>query len=113
MLATSRRPRPRAAGLLLVPALLAAGLSACSDDSSKAAGEPSETPTVSTSAASPSGATSSPSASASAAPEKPSKPAFAPGDKGQKAFAEYVVATWGYALSTNDATALTSLSPSR
>ena len=40
-------------------------------------------------------------------------PAFAPGDKGQKAFAEYVVASWGYALATNDATAVTGLSPSK
>jgi hypothetical protein len=38
---------------------------------------------------------------------------FAPGDKGRRAFAEYVVASWGYALNTNDASAVTGLSPSK
>jgi hypothetical protein len=114
MPATSRRLRPRLTGVLLAPALLAAGLSGCSDDSSEPAGKPSETPTVSaSSSASPPSPTTSPSATAPSEPERPTKPAFAPGDKGQKAFAEYVVASWGYALTTNDATALTGLSPSR
>ena len=117
MPATSRRLRPRPTGLSLAPALLAVALSGalsgCSDDSSKAAGDPSETPTVSASSASPSSPTSSPSATATASPERPTEPAFAPGEKGQEAFAEYVVASWGYALATNDATALTGLSPSR
>ena len=100
----------RVLGLLLAPGLLVATLAGCSDDSSKASGTPSETPSSSSSSATPS---ASPTPSATPTPEAPTRPAFAPGDKGQRAFAAYVVDSWGYALSTNDATAVTDLSPSR
>src|SRR5690242_19622819 len=96
----------------LVVVLALTGLTGCSDDSSKASGTPSKTPT--SAASSPSGSPSgSPSATGAPTPRRPTPPAFAPGDKGQKAFAEYVVTSWGYALSTNDATAVTDLSPSK
>ena len=97
-------------GAALLLGLLAAGLAGCDGSSKEPAATPSQTPTSAASSASPS---ESSSPTSSPTPERPSKPAFAPGDKGQKAFAEYVVASWGYALSTNDATAVTGLSPSK
>ena len=113
MPATTRHQRLRPTGLPLAALLLAVALSpalaACSGDSSKAAGTPSQTPSTSTSPS----ASVSPSPTETPTPQEPTRPAFAPGDKGQKAFAEYVVASWGYALSTNDATAVTGLSPSK
>ena len=114
---TTLRASYRSAGLRavsgpvvpLVVALALTGLTGCSNDSSKAAAPTSQTPS-----SSPSGSPStSPSATSTPTPSKPTAPRFAPGDKGQKAFAEYVVRSWGYALSTNDATAVTGLSPSK
>lgn len=106
---TARRLPVRSGALLLVTALALGSLGACSDDSPKAAAKPSETPSASE--------TPSPSASATPTatptPEAPTRPAFSPGDKGRRAFASYVVASWGYALSTNEATAVTGLSPSK
>jgi hypothetical protein len=107
---TTRQALRRVPALPLVAALALAALSGCSGEASKAAAKPSQTPTSSAGSRSPS-LSSSPTAAPT--PERPSAPAFAPGDKGQKAFAAYVVDTWGYALATNDAAALTRLSPSK
>ncbi|GAA1928384.1 hypothetical protein GCM10009815_23500 [Nocardioides marmoribigeumensis] len=96
----------------MVAAVALGGLAGCSSDSSKASGTPSKTPASATSSSSGS-PSASPSATGAPTPEKPTPPVFAPGEKGQKAFAEYVVTSWGYALSTNDATAVTGLSPSK
>jgi hypothetical protein len=106
---TARRQPVRCGALLLVAALAVSSLTACSGDSSKADAKPSQTPSASQTP-SPS---LSPSPTASPTPQAPTRPAFAPGDKGRRAFASYVVASWGYALSTNKATALTGLSPSK
>ncbi len=106
---TARRQAGRRGALLLATTLTAVSLTACSGDSPKAAGEPSQTPTAEETSS------PSPSASPTAAPtpKAPTRPAFAPGEKGQRAFASYVVASWGYALSTNKAGVLTGLSPSK
>ena len=118
---TTRRAATRTArrqpGRRWVPVVLAVVLAAssagalagCSDDSPKAAATPSQTPTPSRTPST----SATPSPSPTPSPEAPTRPAFAPGDKGRRAFASYVVASWGYALSTNDPTAVTDLSPSR
>jgi hypothetical protein len=100
----------RVLGLLLAPVLLAAPLSGCSGDSPEAAATPSQSPTPSATSTSPS---ASPTPSATPTPKAPTPPRFAPGDKGRRAFAAYVVRSWGYALATNDASAVTRLSPSK
>jgi hypothetical protein len=105
---TTRLARHRVSGLLLASGLLVSGLTGCGGDDSSDA-----TPTPSPTASATATASTSPSASATPTPTAPTKPAFAPGDKGQKAFAEYVVQSWGYALATNKAAALTGLSPSK
>ncbi len=106
---TTPRASHRLPGLVLVPAVVAATLTACSDDAAAPAAEASRAPTTS---AAPSASTSA-SPTAAPSPRRPARPGFAPGDKGQKAFAAFVVDSWGYALSTNDATAVTRLSPSK
>jgi hypothetical protein len=111
------RALPRATTLAAAACLAVTALAGCSSDSSEASAEP--TPTAGSDGSSPSSSSSSPSPSFASSPttartpERPSRPTFAPGDKGQREFAEYVVASWGYALATNDATALTGLSPSK
>ena len=87
--------------------LLAGSLAGCSDDTD----EPDASDT--TPSASASESPSSPSASPSAEP-KPKLPKAPPAKDtaaGREAFAEFVIARWGYALQTNDASALTDLSP--
>lgn len=106
------RARPWAGALVTLA--LVGGLVACGGDDEgdddRADETPSATPTP-TASATPTGPTET--ATPDPEPEPPATPAFAPGDKGRKRFAEHVVATWGYALATNDARALTGLSPSR
>lgn len=90
--------------------LVAASVGGCSGDADEA--QASDT----TPSASATGSTSpspSPTDSASVAPEPrlPRRPAALSFAAGREAFAEFVIARWGYALQTNDATALTDLSP--
>ena len=94
---------------VVLAASSAGSLAGCSEGSPKAAATPSQTPTPSRTPST----SATPSPSPTPSPEAPTRPAFAPGDKGRRAFASYVVASWGYALATNDATAVTDLSPSR
>ena len=87
--------------------LLAATVAGCSDESGEPdASEPSETP--SDVVPSP---TESPSATLPPEPKLPKAPKAKDSAAGREAFAEFVVDRWGYALRTNDATALTDLSP--
>jgi hypothetical protein len=99
------RPRSAAAALLLV-AMATAG---CSDDSSDAASaDPTGSVTPSSSPSLPSGPATP---SASPKPELPRRPAAEDTDAGRRAFAQFVIDRWGYALQTNDAAAVTGLSP--
>jgi hypothetical protein len=85
---------------------LALGLTlvSCSDDDPEA--EPEPTPTVSsTPTPSPPETTTTP-----AVTEAPELPEFAAGPDGQEAFARYVVESWAFSLTTNDATPITDLS---
>jgi hypothetical protein len=97
----------------VVAAVALSGLAGCSGDSSKPSASASSTSTSATSSESSSPSPSASTTPAAEKPTRPAKPAFAPGDKGHKAFAAYVVASWGDALRTNDATAVTGLSPSK
>jgi hypothetical protein len=98
-------------------------LTGCSGDadSPDSSEEPTGQASGSTSAAS---ASSSPSASSSASPgtdveasaepaaeQPPAVPKAKRGKAGQRRFAQHVMATWAYALRTNDAKPLVSLSP--
>ncbi len=86
--------------------VLLLALAGCSSDTPPA--------TSTTPSGSPTAATTTPAAEPAAKPEKPPKaPEAKPGPEGQKAFARHVVALWGYALRTNDATPLLALSPSK
>ena len=106
MLGSRRTAAVVAAALLALPA--------CSGD--QGATEETATDETSTSA--------SPSADASEAateeegslqeqlaPEEPERPAARNTPEARRAFARYVMAAWAYALSTNDAAAVTSISP--
>ena len=91
--------------------VLVVTLAGCSDDS-----EGSSSPEPSSSeSATPSGPSLSssptPTESESPEPELPKRPPAKDDEAGRKAFAEFVVSRWGYALRTNEATALTKLSP--
>jgi hypothetical protein len=85
-----------------------AALTACSGES-----DDSEEPEASdTASASPTASPSaSPSSVASPEPKLPKAPPAKDTEAGQEAFAEFVIARWSYALQTNDASALTELSP--
>jgi hypothetical protein len=86
--------------------LLAGTLAACSD-------EPEEPEASDPSPSSSSTPSPSPSSTPTTRPKPdlPEPPPAKDTDAGREAFAEFVVARWGYALATNDATALTDLSP--
>jgi hypothetical protein len=89
--------------------LLAASLAGCSDDPTDSADpEPSETTASSSPSVTPS---SSPSPVAAPDPKLPKPPPAKDTEAGQEAFAEFVIDRWSYALQTNDATALSDLSP--
>jgi len=102
MLTPGPGPLLRGLGVSL---LCAAALTSCGGDDEPAA-EPSPTPAV----------TSTPTPTATETPttapevEAPEVPAFSKGTDGQQAFAEYVVQSWAYALSTNNATPLADVS---
>jgi hypothetical protein len=100
----------RRRGLLATAALaLALGLSGCSGDSDdSSASDPSPSESASESSTTPS---ASPTTSPSPDPELPKAPAAKDTQAGRQAFAEFVIERWGYALTTNDAEALTGLSP--
>lgn len=88
--------------------LLATSVAGCSDDTESSA----SAPTASASATGPAGGpSSSPSATTTAEPKPPKRPKAKDNQAGRRAFAEFVVDRWGYALRTNDAGALTELSP--
>lgn len=100
----------RATAALTVTAALVAALGACSDDGDEPSAEPSSTSSTSPSET----VTSSPSAAPTESeptPEPPTPPRVKDSEAGRRAFAQFVVDTWSYALATNDATALTDLSP--
>jgi hypothetical protein len=114
MLGSPASSRPagarRAAGVLVLAVVLS--LTACSDaaddepsggsgSSGSASGSPTSSPTPSASDASAADAT---------APRKPTMPKAADTTASRKAFARFVMDRWSYALSTNDAAAVTSLS---
>lgn len=94
--------------------LLAATVAGCSDEAEPAASSPSG-PTASESdspgSVSEVGADASPSPTTAATPEPPKAPKAKASQAGRRAFAEFVVDRWGYTLRTNDAGALTELSP--
>ncbi len=102
----------RTAGVLLAGASLALTAACGGDDTPSASPSPSGT-----SASGSSSASASPSTTATAtptatpSPTPPAVPAFAATPAGRKAFTRFVVERWGYALGTNDAAALVSLSP--
>ena len=90
--------------------LLAASVAGCSGGSPEpSAAEP--TPTESASASDSASPAPSPSVTPTPEPELPKAPVAKATPAGREAFAEFVVERWGYALRTNDASALTELSP--
>lgn len=102
-----RRPVVATTALLLTPWL--AGCSGGSDDAASApASSASPSPTTSSASAEP---TPSPSPSRTPKPKPPEPPPAEDTPAGREAFARFVIDSWGYALSTNDASALLDLSP--
>jgi hypothetical protein len=104
--------RPRRGVLASTVLALAVAMSGCSDGSEEpsaaASSSGSASPSESGSSATPS---ASPTPSEPPAPKLPKAPAAKDTDAGRTAFAEFVIERWGYALLTNDATAVTELSP--
>ncbi len=103
-------PLARRRAVATTALLLTASLGACSGDSS----EPSASEPTSSESATPSGSsTPSPSPTTDSTPEPklPKAPAAKDTEAGRQAFAEFVIERWGYALRTNDASALSDLSP--
>src|SRR4051812_20553340 len=99
-----RRHRAGAATALLLAASLA-GCSNGSDDESSGTPTPSPSSSVSVSPS------PSPTRTAAPGPKLPKPPPAKDDEAGQKAFAEFVIARWGYALETNDSSAMSDLSP--
>jgi len=115
-MSTMIAPGVRRAVAAVTTLALAATVAACSNGSgSEDAAEPTGTPSSSTSVfASPSASaseTSTPSSTPTPEPELPRAPAAKDSEAGRRAFAEFVIDRWSYALATNDAAALTDLSP--
>lgn len=102
---TLLRRRSAAATAVL---LLAVSTTGCSGDSDEPDSGPTSSESASESSTSPS---PSPSSTRTAKPKLPKAPPAKATDVGRKAFAEFVIDRWGYALRTNDASALTDLSP--
>lgn len=100
----SRSGSRAAVGLALCAALVLGGCSGGSDDepSSSKSSSASASPTASTSTRA---ATDRPTRARPPAAPKPTR-----GPAGQKRFAKYVMALWGYALRSNDGRALVALS---
>src|SRR5690242_13131811 len=98
--------RRAASALALVSLLAVAGCSGGSDDpQADPAGSPSPSSTPA-----PSASATTASAQEQAAPRKPQPPKAANTTAGRRAYARFVMDRWAYALSTNDASAVTSLS---
>lgn len=87
--------------------LLAGALGACSESDDTTAPEPSDS-TSSSPSETPS---ASPTPKVAPEPKLPKAPPAKADEAGQEAFARFVIDRWGYALATNDATALSDLSP--
>jgi hypothetical protein len=103
-----RRRRAAQTAAATAALIVAASVGGCSSDSDQP--EASDTTSSPSETTSPSPAPS-PSASSSPEPKLPKAPAAKDTAAGRAAFADFVIARWGYALETNDATALTDLSP--
>ena len=109
-------PLARRCAVATTALLLVGALGACSDDSSESSSsEPTSSESASSGSPSPSesSTTPSPSPTTDTTPEPtlPEAPPSKDTKAGRQAFAEFVVERWGYALRTNDASALTDLSP--
>jgi hypothetical protein len=105
----------RSTATFAVAAVLVATLVSCDDGdgSGAAASDPSSSGSLSASGSPSATVTSSPSTSPTEepAPEPPKPPATKDTEAGRRAFAQFVIDSWSYALATNDASALTDLSP--
>jgi hypothetical protein len=88
--------------------VLAACVAACSDNPANEAAESSPSESVGEPTPTPS---PSPTTTPSPEPEQPEPPAAKDTAAGREAFAEFVIDSWSFALATNDATAVTDLSP--
>jgi hypothetical protein len=109
-------PLARRCAVATTALLLAGALGACSGDSSEpSSSEPSSSESESSGSATPSESSTTPSPSPTAEttpePKLPKAPPSKDTKAGREAFAEFVVERWSYALGTNDASALTDLSP--
>jgi hypothetical protein len=95
----------RVAGLVALVGLM--GVAGCSGGSDEPRADPSGSPSPSTTA---SASATTASAQEQAAPRKPQPPKAAATPAARRAYARFVMDRWAYALSTNDASAVTSLS---
>lgn len=121
-LTATRRPRSApATSLLTVAVLLGVGvLAGCSGDepasdstdatSASPSESPSESPAATDESASQGTAEAEEAADESAEPTLPKAPKARDTPDGRKAFTEFVVERWGYALATNEASAVSDLS---
>ena len=100
------RTRAAAVVLALSTTVAAAGCNGGTDNA-----EPEPTPSPSATATPE--AAQSPTPTQTATPEPPEAPEAADTRAAKKAFARYVVDTWGYALATNDPDPLVGLSPGK
>jgi hypothetical protein len=106
----SRAPRRVRVTTAATLALLVSGLAGCSGDSETDVAE--ETTSPSPTASSEPSVSTSPSATPTPPdPKLPREPAAKDTEAGRQAYAEFVVDRWSYALATNDASAVTDLSP--
>lgn len=91
--------------------LLATAVAGCSEDQQDSSAEPTSTASSPSSGAGFSPSSPAAPATPAAEPEPPKRPETKDTQAGRRAFAGFVVDRWGYALRTNDAAALTDLSP--
>ena len=105
-------PLARRCAVAITTLLLSASLGACSGDSSEpSASEPTASDSESQTPSGSSTPSPSPTTDSTPEPKLPKAPAAKDTEAGRQAFAEFVVERWGYALRTNDASALSDLSP--
>lgn len=102
----SGSPRGRGAALAAAAALAGTLLVGCGGDDSP----PEPTASSATPSATPS-ETPTAEPTTTTAPQAPARPRSRNTRKGREEFAAFVVARWGHALATNDAAAVTKLSP--
>lgn len=107
--------RPKSVATVVLAFSMAVAAAGCGGDSTEAADDPSPTtsPTASTTSDGTSpGVTTEPTPSPETAAAKPPEaPKASDTAAGRRAFARFVVGTWGYALRTNDPQPLLVLSP--